>query len=223
VLLSAAFQIKTQLVVVKHTLARGLLAALHSTKKWWIEIIGTCRVPIQNRAHYFEHGISRAGRVIIFDMIEQSGNVAFADRGGFTILPARQHMLREQVLDLRCVDHAFGIDVTLQPIGGNGTEALGGRLGRWEAIAHPLENGARPFARRRDADVGWADERPDLFALRVAGDGPKTFGVARLNSDPVAAHFWVGHGVTCGTWLEHGNASVGHSLAHGCGPLLSLG
>jgi hypothetical protein len=51
--------------------------------------------------------------VIVFDIVEQGGDVALADRGEFPALLRRQHMNIKQPLDLRTRAQALGLDVSV--------------------------------------------------------------------------------------------------------------
>ena len=73
---------------------------------------------------------------------------------------------------------------------------------------------ARRVAGFVDAEnVGRSDRRPDLLAVRIAGDRDERFGAAWLHANVVAAKFGIGLGVASRSRLQGGDTDVGKALS----------
>ena len=135
-------------------------------------VVVSARVPVHDAAGDGEAIISLPGAVLVFDAIEQSGDVGPADSGKFPIAPSRQEVTVDQAQNFVRRAQLVLLDMPPLPVGDHSAEALCQRLDRRLAGLNALDDQPRPFTRLADRqDFGRADGDPPLFAVGSAGHG----------------------------------------------------
>src|SRR5205823_4112737 len=139
-------------------------------------IVMPARVPICHASHDGEDIIGRPGAVLILDAIEECDHIAALDARKLAVLPSRHDMPEKNALDIAPGAQPFRLNMALEPIVGDGPEAIrrdGRRLECWQAGADALECRARLLAGFFNlGQVNTADGRPYLLAAhRVACNG----------------------------------------------------
>ena len=136
-------------------------------------------MPIHDRACDRENVIGRPRPVLVFDLIEQGGDVAAPDGDELAGPPRRQNVAVEEPVDLPRGAQAVTLEMPRSPIGDYVAEGVSfrRRLDRGLAGLGTLDGLAGFLARFVDAyEIDGTNSNPHLFAGRIAGDGDVGFG-----------------------------------------------
>jgi hypothetical protein len=157
--------------------------------------------------------------VLVFDVVEQVGDVAAPDLGEHTVAPVREHVAVEDAPHLVGGAHALLLDVPREPRRGHigdGVSLHRRRLERRESFLESLDDRARLLATLLDRLLDRAaDAHPTLLAERVARDDVEHGRTLRHDADAMAGHLRVGLEVAPCPALELGDLRVVPLLAAG--------